>query len=131
MVEGWGEIRTSLTFGIYGSFPGATARWVLAPRLDFINAGSVQDATIGGAQTVVFHGPRGPWALRQAMIVYRDVVYAIVAQPWEPERFPTGIEYLDRVQWSSSTGGSRLAEATAGRLGSGSRRRRAVGHGLD
>lgn len=93
----WGEIRTSLTFGTFGSFPGSTAREVLAPRLDLIDAGSVVDTTMGGAQAVVFRDPRGPWASRQAMIVYRDFVYTIVAQPWEPQRFPAGIEYLERV----------------------------------
>lgn len=103
VVEGWGELRTSLTLGTFGLFPGSSAREVLAPRLEFIDAGSVQDTTIGGAQAVVFRDPRGPWASRQAMIVYRDFVYTIVAQPWEPDRFPTGIEYLDRV-WDTVTG---------------------------
>jgi len=103
VVEGWGEIRTSLTFGTFGAFPGSTAREVLAPRLEFIDAASVQDTSIGGAQAVVFRDPRGPWVSRQAMIIYRDFVYTIVAQPWEPERFPSGIEYLDRV-WDMVTG---------------------------
>jgi len=102
VVEGWGEIRTSLTFGTFGAFPGSSAREVLAPRLEFIDAASVQDTTMGGAQAVVFRDPREPWASRQAMIVYRDFVYTIVAQPWEPERFPSGIEYLDRV-WDTVT----------------------------
>jgi hypothetical protein len=99
----WGDIRTSLTFGTFGLFPGSTAREVLAPRLDLIDAASVADTTIGGAQAVTFRDPRGPWASRQAMIIYRDFVYTIVAQPWEPERFPSGIEYLDRV-WDSVVG---------------------------
>ena len=103
VVEGWGEIRTSLTFGTFGAFPGSSAREVLAPRLEFIEAASVQDTSLGGAQAVVFRDPRGPWASRQAMIVYRGFVYTIVAQPWEPERFPSGIEYLDRV-WDTVTG---------------------------
>jgi len=103
VVEGWGEIRTSLTFGTFGAFPGSSAREVLAPRLEFIDAASVQDTSMGGAQAVVFRDPREPWASRQAMIVYRDFVYTIVAQPWEPERFPSGIEYLDRV-WDTVTG---------------------------
>ena len=102
VVEGWGEIRTSLTFGTFGAFPGSSAREVLAPRLEFIDAASVQDTSLGGAQAVVFRDPRGPWASRQAMIVYRGFVYTIVAQPWEPERFPSGIEYLDRV-WDTAT----------------------------
>jgi hypothetical protein len=103
VVEGWGEIRTSLTFGTFGAFPGSTAREVLAPRLEFIDAASVQDTSMGGAQAVVFRDPRGPWVSRQAMIIYRGFVYTIVAQPWEPERFPSGIEYLDRV-WDTVTG---------------------------
>jgi len=103
VVEGWGEIRTSLTFGTFGAFPGSSAREVLTPRLEFIDAASVQDTGMGGARAVVFRDPRGPWASRQAMIVYRGSVYTIVAQPWEPERFPSGIEYLDRV-WDAVTG---------------------------
>jgi len=67
------------------------------------DADSLQDATIGGAPAVVFRDPRGPWASRQAIIVYRDFAYTIVAQPWEPERFPSGIEFLDRV-WDTVTG---------------------------
>jgi hypothetical protein len=99
----FGNVRTSLTLGTFGSFPGQTPRDVLAPRLDLIDAASVQDVTIGGYPAVIFRDPRGPWASRQAMIMVGDFAYTIVAQPWEPERWPDGIPYLDRV-WDTVTG---------------------------
>jgi hypothetical protein len=102
-VSGFGDVRTSLTMGTFGYVQDQTPRQVLQPRLDQIDAASVQDATLGGSPAVIFRDPRGPWASKQAMIVAGGYVYTIVAQPFEPERYPAGIPYLNRL-WDSVAG---------------------------
>lgn len=99
-VESFGEVRTSLTLGTYGSFPGQTPREVLGPRLDNIDETSLIDIAIGGHSAVVFRNPSGPWTSRQAMISYHGFIYTIVAQPWEPERWPLGMPYLENL-WTT------------------------------
>lgn len=103
-VEGFDEVRTSLTLGTFGLFPGSTPREVLEPRLG-INAdpNSVEDLEVGGWPAVFYRSTTGPWDSRNAIIVVDGYVYTIVNQPWEPQRWPQGIVWLDRL-WDSVTG---------------------------
>lgn len=99
----WGEVRASLTVGALGHFPDKTLMDVLEPRRQFIDESSIQQTTIAGYPALTFRDPRGPWASRQAMILVDGFVYTIVNQPWEPERYPEGMPYLDRI-WETVSG---------------------------
>lgn len=102
-VEGFDEVRTSLTLGTFGPFPGSTPREVLEPRLEVnVDPASISDEVIGGWPAVVFRSISGPWDARDAIIVVDGYVYTIVNQPWEPDRWPEGIPWLDRL-WNSVT----------------------------
>ncbi len=102
-VEGFGDVRTSITVGTFGRFIDSTPRDVISSRLDLIDASSIMDTTLGGYPAVVYRNPQGPWAARNAVIVLADgSVYTIVAQPLEPERWPAGIEFFDRM-WNTVT----------------------------
>jgi len=98
-----GDVITYVALGTFGHFEGQTPRQVLEPRMDQIDAASVQDATIGGYPAVTFRSFQGPWPSRQAMIVVDSDVYTIVGEPWDPQRYPDGIPYLDRL-WEAVTG---------------------------
>ncbi len=103
-VEGFDNVRTSLTLGTFGTFPDSTPREVLEPRLGInTDPATVEDLEIGGWPAVVFRSTGGPWDSRNAIIVVDGYVYTIVNQPWEPERWPEGIVWLDRL-WDSVTG---------------------------
>ncbi len=93
--RGFGDVRTSLTLGTFGVFPGKTPREVSATFAE--NIDTIEDATIGGSPAIIFRNTAGPWASKQALILVRDNAYTIVAQPYEPERYPAGIPYLDQV----------------------------------
>ncbi len=97
-----GDIRTYVAAGTFGYLPGQTPRQVLEPRVDLIDATSVQDATIGGYPAVIFRSFQGPWPSRQAIIVVAGNVYTLVGEPWDPEKYPDGIPYLDRL-WEAVT----------------------------
>jgi hypothetical protein len=99
--ESFGDVRTSLTMGTFGSFPGQTPREVLGPRSDTID--SLEDASFGGHPAVIFRSTAGPWASKQAMILVDGFAYTIVAQPFEPERYPAGMPYLNQL-WDVVTG---------------------------
>ena len=96
----WGDVRASLTVGTAGYFADQTVLDVLNTRIEFIDARSIKETTIAGYPAVVFRDPRGPWASRQAMIMVDGFVYTIVNQPWEPERYPDGMLYLDSI-WNT------------------------------
>ncbi len=96
----FGEVRTSLTLGTFGTFPGLTPRQVLEPRAGLID--SVEDTTLGGFPAAVFRNSQGPWASKQAMILVDGSAYTIVAQPFEPEAYPAGMPYLDQL-WNTVT----------------------------
>ncbi len=99
----WGDVRSSLTLGTFGSFPDETIMEVFDPRREFVDAASILETTIAGYPAVVFRDTRGPWASRNAMIKVGDSVYTIINQPWEPERYPDGVAALNRL-WDSVTG---------------------------
>jgi hypothetical protein len=101
-VEGFGDVQTSLTMGSYGYWPDQNLRQVLQPRMDKVDASSLQDTKIGGHPAIIFRDLVGPWASRQAMIQVNGAVYTIVAQPFEPQRFPDGMDYLNRL-WTTVT----------------------------
>jgi hypothetical protein len=98
-----GDIITYVAAGTFGHFEGQSPRQVLEPRMDQIDAASVQDATIGGYPAVTFRSLAGPWPSLQAMIVVDGDVFTLVGEPWDPERYPDGIPYLDRL-WETITG---------------------------
>ena len=99
----WGDVRTSLTLGSYGPSGGQTLMQLLQSRAEFIDMSSVVETSVGGHPAVIFRDPRGPWASRQAMILVDGNVYSLLAQPFEPTRYPQGIPYLDRL-WDTVTG---------------------------
>jgi hypothetical protein len=43
-----GDVRTYVAAGTFGNFADQTPRQVLEPRMEYIDAASVQDANIGG-----------------------------------------------------------------------------------
>jgi hypothetical protein len=96
-VEGFGDVRTSLTFGRFGYFAGQSLGQIIEPRLEFIDKSTLRETTIASQPALTFVDAREPWASRQAMILKDDIVYTILAQPWEPGRFPSGIPYLERA----------------------------------
>jgi len=98
--EGFGDIRTSITVGTYGSFAGQTPRQILEPRLSMVDPASVQEVTIGGYPAMIFVDPRDPWPSKQAMIVVQGFAYTVLAQPLDANRFPLAAEPLDRA-WNT------------------------------
>lgn len=98
----WGDLRASLTVGTAGSFADQTVMDVLETRKEFIDVPSIQETTMAGYPAVVFIDPRGPWASRQAMIMVNGFVYTLVNQPWEAERYPDGMSYVNNI-WDSVT----------------------------
>ena len=102
-VEPWGEIYTSLTLGTFGYFDVESPVELLEPRMDTIEPGSIEEVIIGGNRAVIFRNTAGPWASRQAMILVDGFIYTIVAQPFEPGRYPDGMPFLDRL-WETVTG---------------------------
>lgn len=103
----WGDLRASLTVGTYGYFPDKTVMEVLDPRSEFIDMDTLQEIEIAGYPAVTYRDPRGPWASRQAMISVDGMIYTIVNQPWEPERYPDGITPFNRI-WDSVVGSLRF-----------------------
>ncbi len=97
----FGEVRTSLTLGTFGYFPGQNPRQVIEPRGDAVD--SLVDATMGGHPAVIFRNPQGPWASKQALILVDGFAYTIVAQPFEPGAYPGGMPYLNQL-WDTVTG---------------------------
>jgi len=95
--EGFGDVQTYVAVGTFGHIEGQTPRQVLEPRMAQIDSASVQDATIAGYPAVTFRSLQGPWPSRQAIISVNGDVYTIVGEPWDPERYPNGIPYLDRL----------------------------------
>ncbi len=75
---------------------------LLEPRMDTIEPGSIEEVIIGGNRAVIFRNTAGPWASRQAMILVDGFIYTIVAQPFEPVRYPDGMPLLDRL-WETVT----------------------------
>jgi hypothetical protein len=102
-IEPWGEIYTSLTLGTFGYFDVESPVELLEPRMDTIEPGSIEEVIIGGNPAVIFRNTAGPWASRQAMILVDGFIYTIVAQPFEPGRYPDGMPFLDRL-WETVTG---------------------------
>lgn len=105
--EGFGDIRTSLAVGTFVAPEGQTPMDVLQARLQAdptaVDAATVEQTTIAGYPAVTFRGPRQPWTHRQAFVGVDGMVYTIVAQPEEPERFAEGIPYLQRL-WDTVVG---------------------------
>jgi hypothetical protein len=95
--QGFENIRTSLAVGTLGYEEGQTPLEALQPRMDTVNAASVEETTIAGYPAITFRGPSEPWTHRQAFIGVDGLIYTIVAQPEEPERFAAGIPYLEEV----------------------------------
>jgi len=98
--DGVGEVKASITVGTYGPNTGATAMELLEERMDVIDQDSVEDTTIMDYPAVTFRDPRGPWASRQAMIQANGHTYTLVNQPYEPERYPEGMPYVEAI-WES------------------------------
>ena len=98
-----GEIRTYVAVGTYGYYQNQTPRQVLEPRLEFIDAASIQDTSIGGYPAVTFRSFGGPWPSRQAIIMVNGDAFTLVGEPWDPEKYPDGISHLDRL-WDAITG---------------------------
>jgi hypothetical protein len=95
--EGFGQIRTSLAVGTLGYLPGQSPLVALHPRMDSVNPETLVETVIAGHQALIFHGPHEPWTHRQAFISVNGMIYTIVAQPEEPERYTQGIPYLERA----------------------------------
>lgn len=91
------DVTTSLTVGTFGLFPGQTPRQAFSGILQRADPASVQDAQIGGYPAVIMRTVDDPWATRTAGVLVNDQGYTILAQPWEPERWPDGVPYLERV----------------------------------
>lgn len=98
----WGDVRASLTVGTAGYYPDQTIENILDARRELIDTSNLQKTTIAGCPAAIFRDPRGPWASRQALILREGFVYTLVNQPWEPERYPEGMPYLDSI-WNSVT----------------------------
>jgi hypothetical protein len=99
--EGFGDIRTSLAVGTFVLPEGQTPMDIVQERMgadgSAVDPATVEETTIAGYPAVTFRGPRQPWTHRQAFIGVDGVIYTIVAQPEEPERFAEGMPYLEGV----------------------------------
>jgi hypothetical protein len=109
--QGFENIQAALTVGSYPMLAGEVfdnPRDILAPRSD-IDPASVEDRTIGGARAVFYmHQPQvGPWTSRQIIAVKNERVYTILSDPWEPERWPEAVPYLENV-WETVTSSIRF-----------------------
>jgi hypothetical protein len=65
--------------------------------MDSVNPDTLVETVIAGNQALIFQGPHEPWTHRQAFISVNGMIYTIVAQPEEPERYTQGIPYLERA----------------------------------
>ncbi len=106
--EGFENVRVSLTVGAYPMLASDKAQspHEYAAGIYDVDPGSIQDRTIGGARAVVFKvdPPLGPWASRQAYILTDSgLVYTIVNDPWEPERWPESSAPFEAV-WETAVG---------------------------
>jgi hypothetical protein len=95
--QGFENIRTSLAMGTFSMLQGERLMDIIQARMDTVVPGSIEETTIAGYPAVTFRGPSEPWTHRQAFIDAGGIVYTIVAQPEEPERFAAGIPYLERA----------------------------------
>lgn len=101
-VEGFEDVRVSFAPGLFGAFPGKTPRDLLEMREPTTyDPASVVEMMIGGFPAVIFRDVNGPWPSRQAIINVNGTFYTLVAQPWDPERWPEGIPYLDNL-WNTA-----------------------------
>jgi hypothetical protein len=93
-----GDVRPSLAVGNYFSGTGLTPRQILDQRIEFVQPGSVADATMGGYPAVTFVDTNGAWPSRQAIVVVDEGrAYSILAQPVDAQRFPTAPPYVDNL----------------------------------
>ncbi len=99
-----GDVRPSLTVGNYFGEPGLTPQQLLDKRIEFVQAGSIQDAIIGGYPAVTYIDINGAWPSQQAIVVAdAGRSYSVLAQPLDPARFPDAPPYVQRV-WETVTG---------------------------
>lgn len=99
--EGFGDIRTSLAVGTFVVPEGQTPMDILQERMgadgSAVDHATLEETTMAGYTAVVFRGPRQPWTHRKAFVGVDGMIYTIVAQPEEPERFAEGMPYLEEV----------------------------------
>ncbi len=75
--------------GYYTPPAGLTPREILEGRIQFVQPGSIEDATIGGYPAVTFIDVNGAWPSRQAIVVVdQNRAYTVLAQPLDEARFP-------------------------------------------
>jgi hypothetical protein len=103
--QGFENVITSLTIGYAGPAGVEQAR-DLAARM--VEEGTttwedVQEVAINGYPAVVVELDQDPWVHRIGLILVGDRQYSLVANPVEPEMWPDGIPYLEKV-WSTVTG---------------------------
>lgn len=99
-----GDVRPSLAVGNYFSGANLTPRQILDQRIQFIQPGSIADATLGGYPAVTFIDNNGAWPSRQAIVVVdAGRAYSVLAQPVDAQRFPDAPPYVDKV-WDTVTG---------------------------
>jgi hypothetical protein len=101
--DAYGEIYASLTAGTGGYMADTTIAELLANRLDPADAASVEVTILGGYPAATFIVSQGPWASRQAVILVNGALYTLVNQPYEPDRYPEGMPYVDSI-WNAVTG---------------------------
>jgi len=101
-VEGFTDIRVSFTLAFAGTAQGQTPQQIYdVARNPTIDDDQVTQATIGGAEAVVYRDPRGPWVSRGALIVSEDNFYTIVLQPVDEAQFPEAIPDAERL-WDTA-----------------------------
>lgn len=98
----FGEVRTTLAFGTFGYTEAATPADFLSERMQFIEPGSLEAATLGGHPAATYIDTNGAWPSRQAVILVDGDVYTLMVQPWDVVRFPDGMPVAERA-WQTVT----------------------------
>jgi hypothetical protein len=99
-----GDVRPSVAVGFYTPPGDLTARQIAEQRQEFIQPGSLEDATIGGYPAASFIDINGAWPSRQAIVVVDPGrAYSVLAQPLDEARFPEAPPYVEEG-WETVTG---------------------------
>lgn len=94
----FGEVKTSLTIGSYGYFPGQTPRQAIASWLESVPLSEPVDLTVGGYPALTFNDYRDPWDDNITFVSVDGHLFTILVQPYEPDEWPAGIPFFNAAR---------------------------------
>lgn len=94
----FGDVKTSLTIGSYGYYPGQTPRQALASWLRDASISEPVDLTVGGYPAITFNNYRDPWDDNITFVSVDGHLLTILVQPYEPDQWPDGIPFFNAAR---------------------------------